>query len=398
MHTIVALNKISARGLDLFPTERYAVVRHEGEGTLPAASAIVLRSTDLHDLRWWYSDSVLTVARAGAGTNNIPVAELSERGVVVFNTPGANANSVKELVVAAMIMALRHIPAALQKVDALARAGGNVLAASEAAKKAFSGTEVSGKMLGVVGLGQIGVLVANAAHDLGMRVVGYDPAMSVQSAWRIHDGVTRANSIEELLGSVDVVTVHVPFFEATRHLLGPRALKQLKRGVIVLNFSRDGIVDDDAMLAALHDGTCSAYVTDFPHALYAGMEQVIQLPHLGASTAESEVRCAQMAVRQICDYLDMGEIKNSVNFPNVSLRHTEGTRMVILHRNVPAMLGDLSSILGKRGLNIGSLQNESRGAYAATVLCVDAEEVSEEARAQLAGHEDVYRVHVIPAA
>jgi D-3-phosphoglycerate dehydrogenase len=263
MYIILALDSISAKRLCLFPRSVYNVVSHDGERAFPDASAIVLRSANLHDTSAWLTDSTLALARAGAGTNNIPVADMSERGVVVFNTPGANANSVKELVLATMIMVMRHVPSALKKVDEILVEGGDVLKAAEKAKKAFSGQEIAGKTLGVIGLGQIGVLVANASHDLGMRVVGYDPEISVKSAWRIRDGVTQADSLEELLSEADIVTLHVPFLEDTKHLLGPKKLRLLKPGAIVLNFARNGIVDDDVMLEMLHEGRCRAYVTEF---------------------------------------------------------------------------------------------------------------------------------------
>jgi D-3-phosphoglycerate dehydrogenase len=275
MHTIVTLNNVSATVTDRLSRDHYTVIAHNGEGQIPAASAIVLRSANLHDTSTWLSDETLALARAGAGVNNIPVSDLCEQGVVVFNTPGTNANSVKELVVASMIMAVRHIPSVLRKVDELIADGGDVLKAAEKAKKAFSGNEVAGRTLGAIGLGQIGVLVANAAHDLNMRLVGYDPGISVRSARRIHDGVELLDSLEELLAEADVVSVHVPFLEDTKHLLGPKKLRLIKEGAIVLNFARDGIVDDDVMLELLHNGTCQCYVTDFLSVVYEGMANVI---------------------------------------------------------------------------------------------------------------------------
>ena len=342
------------------------------------------------------SPSVLAVARAGAGTNNIPVKELSDLGVVVFNTPGANANSVKELVIASMIMASRKVMPALDTAREIVNVGGEVLANAEKAKKAFSGTEIAGKTLGVIGLGQIGVLVANAAIGLDMNVIGYDPNITVHSAWRIHDSVVRAATIEELLEKSDMVTLHVPFIpNETKNLLGPKKLKLLKHGSIVLNFARDGIVDDTTMLEVLQSGQCRAYVTDFLSTAFDGMKNVIQLPHLGASTEESEERCAIMAVKELREYLENGNIKNSVNFPDVELKNRKGTRIVVLHRNKPGMLGDLSHVFGAHGVNIVRMNNDSKGNFAASIFDVEGVEITTETEAELNAQEGVVRVRIL---
>jgi D-3-phosphoglycerate dehydrogenase len=395
MKKIVSLDNVSNKGLSLFPAERYMVASRDQKIEIPACDAIVLRSSDLNHRR--IPDGLLAIARAGAGTNNIPVSSMSEMGVVVFNTPGANANSVKELVLAAMIMASRKLVPAIDVARCVIDDGGDILKNAEKVKKAFSGNEIAGKTLGVIGLGQIGVLVANAAIDLGMRVVGYDPNITVHSAWKIHGAVVHAKTLEELLQTSDIVTVHVPFLPETKNLLGEKNLKLLKHGAIVLNFARNGIVDDEAMREVLKSGQCGAYVTDFLSAAYNEFPNVIQLPHLGASTEESEERCAIMAVQELRSYLEDGNIKNSVNFPDVELKRSNGKRIVILHRNKPGMLGALSHILGSKNINIIRMNNDSKGEFAASIFDVENKEVSSETEAQLKAHDGVVRVRILLA-
>jgi D-3-phosphoglycerate dehydrogenase len=395
-HTIVSLDNISQKGLSLFPGDKYQVIIPDLKKVFPFGNAVVLRSSDLHTTAVWLkSDKMLAVARAGAGTNNIPVAELSENGIVVFNTPGANANSVKELVIASMIMALRKLMPALDKAREIVAAGGEVLKTAEKAKKAFSGNEIAGKTLGVIGLGQIGVLVANAATALDMNVIGYDPNITVHSAWRIHDAVVRAKTIEELLEKADVVSIHVPFLNETKNLLGPKNLKRLKHGSVVLNFARNGIVDVKTMKEVLESGQCRSYITDFLNSAFVGMENVIQLPHLGASTEEAEERCAVMAVNELRDYLEDGNIKNSVNFPDVELGKSTDTRIVVLHKNKPGMLGDLAQVLGRKNINIIRMTNDSKGEFAASLLDVENKNVSFETEARLKEQEGVLRVRIL---
>jgi len=392
----VSLDNISQKGLSLFPGDKYQVIIPDLKKVFPFGNAVVLRSSDLHTTAVWLkSDKMLAVARAGAGTNNIPVAELSENGIVVFNTPGANANSVKELVIASMIMALRKLMPALDKAREIVAAGGEVLKTAEKAKKAFSGNEIAGKTLGVIGLGQIGVLVANAATALDMNVIGYDPNITVHSAWRIHDAVVRAKTIEELLEKADVVSIHVPFLNETKNLLGPKNLKRLKHGSVVLNFARNGIVDVKTMKEVLESGQCRSYITDFLNSAFVGMENVIQLPHLGASTEEAEERCAVMAVNELRDYLEDGNIKNSVNFPDVELGKSTDTRIVVLHKNKPGMLGDLAQVLGRKNINIIRMTNDSKGEFAASLLDVENKNVSFETEARLKEQEGVLRVRIL---
>lgn len=363
-HRIKTYNAISPFGLARFP-DNYQV----GADT-ESADGIVLRSANLHDET--LDNSVLAVARAGAGTNNVPVSELSARGIVVFNTPGANANAVKELVIAGMLLAARNLYPAAAFTAGLSREQGDINGTVEKAKKQFAGFELPGRTLGVIGLGAIGVLVANAAASMGMKVLGFDPALSVERAWQLNPTIEQAASIDDVFAQSDMVTVHVPLIEATTGLVNAERLAMLKPEGVVLNFARGGIVDDEAIVAALDAGNLHAYVCDFPTQTLAGHAQVLALPHLGASTAEAEENCAVMAADQLRDYLTDGTIRNSVNFPKASLARTPGsTRVAIFNANVPNMVGQISSAMAEAGLNIADLLNKSTGDFAYTLVDTD---------------------------
>ena len=317
------------------------------------------------------ADSVCAIGRAGAGVNNIPVAAMSERGIVVFNAPGANANAVKELVIAAMLMASRNLTEAWQYTTHLEGTDVEVSQAVEAGKKKYVGFELPGRTLGVIGLGAIGVQIANAADALGMRVVGFDPTITVKSAWQLSANVEEMDSADELFKQADFVTFHVPLVESTRNLLNAERLKLMKDGAVVMNFARDGIVDDAAVLEAIDSGKIHAYVSDFPSNLLKGHPKVITLPHLGASTNEAEENCAMMIADQLNDYLKNGNIRNSVNFPNIKLARKGNSRIAIAHTNQPDMLAQMSHVLGQAEVNILHMVNESKGDLAYTLIDVE---------------------------
>jgi len=363
-HEILVLNQISPAGLKRFPAEHYAVTK---EAARP--DAVLVRSADMHAMT--IAESVKAIGRAGAGTNNIPVAAMSRRGVPVFNAPGANANAVKELVLAGMLLAARNLVPAVQFVAAL-RGGDAALAQQiEDEKKRFAGIELPGHTLGVIGLGKIGSLVADAAIRLGMHVLGYDPEITVDAAWSLPSQVRKAHSVEEVLRGSHFVTLHVPLNAATRGLVDARNLAQVRTGAILLNFSREGIVDDAAVVEALDGHRLKVYVTDFPSAALAGHAGVVALPHLGASTREAEDNSAVMVVDQVREYLEHGNIRNAVNFPDVLMPRESPYRVAIANANVPNMLGQMSTAMAKAGLNIHNMLNKSRGEMAYTLVDVD---------------------------
>jgi len=365
-YRILTLNNISLRGLERLPRDTYEVASEVGH-----PHAILLRSADMHAME--VPDTVLAVARAGAGTNNIPVARLSARGVPVFNAPGANANAVKELVIAGMLIAARNLCQAWSFVRDLPTEGEELERQVEAGKKRFVGFELPGRTLGVVGLGAIGVEVANAAHLLGMKVLGYDPQITVQRAWQLSSGVEQSVSLDDLFARSDLITVHVPLLDATRGLVNAQRLALMRRGGVILNFARAGIVDESAVVAALDAGTLSAYVCDFPTAANKGHPRVVALPHLGASTGEAEENCAVMVADTLRDYLENGNVRHSVNFPEAMLPRVPGThRLAIANSNVPNMVGQISTRLAAAGLNIADLLNKSRGELAYTLIDTDA--------------------------
>ncbi|WP_020508014.1 phosphoglycerate dehydrogenase [Lamprocystis purpurea] len=387
MFKIQTLNNISVAGLDRLPRDRYEVA---SEITHP--DAILVRSAKMHDLV--IPDSVQAIGRAGAGTNNIPVPAMTARGIVVFNAPGANANAVKELVIAGMLIAARNIGQAWHFARGLQGDDAAINQAVEAGKKQFVGFELPGRTLGVIGLGAIGVKVANAARALGMKVVGYDPTITVQRAWQLASDVQPALSIDDLLSRSDFVTFHVPLTNETRHMITAERLKILKKGAVLLNFSRDGILDDDAVVTALDQGHLYAYCCDFPSNLLKDHPRVVTLPHLGASTAEAEDNCAVMVADQVRDYLEDGTVANSVNFPEINLPRNSGYRMAIVNSNVPNMVGQISTDLAAAGLNILDMLNRSRGNVAVTLIDVN-DRCPDATVAQLRGIEGVLSVRCL---
>lgn len=361
---ILTLNAIAAVGLQRLSKDRYAV-----SGDCAEPDAILLRSHDLHKMD--IPASVKAIGRAGAGTNNIPVDLMSPRGVPVFNAPGANANAVKELVIAALLIAARNLVPAVRFVDGLSGDDQTLHKLVEDGKKHFAGIELPGRTLGVIGLGRIGSLVADAAIKLGMDVLGYDPEITVDAAWSLPSQVRKANSIDEVLKASDFVTLHVPLVKATRGLVNAQRLQLMRKGAVLLNFARDGIVDDAAVLEALAAKRLKAYICDFPAQKLAGQPQVVALPHLGASTREAEDNCAVMVADQVRDYLEHGNIRNAVNFADAVMPRESDYRVAIANANVPNMLGQISTAMARAGLNIHNMLNKSRGDMAYTLVDVD---------------------------
>jgi D-3-phosphoglycerate dehydrogenase len=364
MYKILTLNNISIAGLERLPRDRYEIASE-----IQHPDAILLRSYKMHDME--IPATLKAVGRAGAGVNNIPVEKLSTMGIPVFNAPGANANAVKELVLAGMLLASRNICQAWDFSRRLDGSDEEINKQVEAGKKKFAGFELPGRTLGVVGLGAIGRLVANTAASLGMRVIGYDPNITVEGAWQLKTEVEKASGIDDLLAKSDYVTFHVPLVDATRHMINAERLQIMKKNVVILNFARSGIVDDEAVAAAIKAGQVHAYVCDFPSNLLKNHERVIALPHLGASTAEAENNCAIMVAEQVRDYLENGTVVNSVNFPTVIMERTEGYRIGIVNSNVPNMVGQISTTMASAGLNIVDMLNKSKGELAYTLIDVD---------------------------
>jgi len=386
---ILVVNQISASGLSRLPPEIYEVGKD-----VAAPVAILVRSADLH--KAVIPASVRAIGRAGAGTNNIPVAAMSARGVPVFNAPGANANAVKELVLAGMLMAARQIAPALRFVGALDTGTLDLDKAVEDGKKAFAGYELCGQTLGIIGLGKIGCLVADAAIKLGMNVLGYDPDITVDAAWSLPSQVRRATSVNDVLKQAQFVTLHVPLVEATRHLVNDANIGLMRPGAVLLNFSREGVIADSAVLDALASQRLGQYVCDFPGAALHGHPQVVALPHLGASTREAEDNCAVMVVDQLRDYLEHGNLANAVNFPQVTMARESAYRVAIANANVPNMLGQISTAMAQAGLNIHNMVNKSRGEMAYTLVDVDSP-VLPEVQASLAAIKGVLAVRYLPA-
>lgn len=386
MRKIHCLNAISKYGTDLL-TEDYTLTDEMGQ-----AEGVLVRSAAMHDME--FGSSLLAIARAGAGVNNIPLDRCAENGVVVFNTPGANANGVKELVLAGMLLAARDITGGIAWCQDN-KGDENIAKTVEKAKKAFAGYEIKGKKLGVIGLGAIGAEVANAAASLGMEVYGYDPYISVKAAWGLSRDVKHITSVDSIYQECDYITVHVPLMDKTKEMIGEKALSEMKDGVVVLNFSRDRLVDDDAMEAALKSGKVRKYVTDFPNPKSVNMEHVIAIPHLGASTEESEDNCAKMAVEQMMDYLENGNIRNSVNYPNCDMGICRGaSRIAVFHLNIPNMIGQVTGTLASGNVNISDMTNKSRDKFAYTLL--DLESKADTATVEkLKAIEGVLRVRVI---
>ncbi|MDT8404882.1 phosphoglycerate dehydrogenase [Sulfuriflexus sp.] len=365
MYKIQTLNNISIAGLERLPRESYEVASE-----INHPDAILLRSFNMHNMD--LPETVMAIGRAGAGVNNIPVDKMSARGVPVFNAPGANANAVKELVVAGMLLAARNICQSWEFSRNLEGTDEEIHKQVEAGKKNFGGFELPGRTLGVIGLGAIGIKVANVALKLGMKVVGYDPDITVQSAWKLSSNVQKSNSVDDLLSRVDFVTFHVPLVDATRNMINAERLQIMKDNVTILNFARNGIVDDEAVAAAIKAGKVNAYICDFPSNLLKQHERVITLPHLGASTKEAEDNCAIMVADQVREYLENGNILNSVNFPEVQMPRDGGYRIAVVNSNVPNMVGQISTALANAGLNIIDMLNKSRGEIAYTLVDVEA--------------------------
>ena len=386
MYQYHCLNPIAGVGLQQF-SEDYTIA-----DSMETADAVLVRSAAMHDLT--FEKNLKVIARAGAGVNNIPLERCAEEGIVVFNTPGANANGVKELVIAGLLLASRDIIGGIDWVKAHAE-DADIAKAAEKAKKAFAGCEVQGKKLGVIGLGAIGILVANAACSLGMDVYGYDPYLSVDAAWKLSRDIHHAKNVEELYRECDYITIHVPAMDSTKGMIDKNAISQMKDGVVFLNFARDMLVKEEDMIAALNEGKVKKYITDFANTCVAGAKNTIVIPHLGASTEESEDNCAKMAVKEVMDFLENGNIRNSVNFPNCDMGiRGEKTRITILHRNVPNMIGQFTAILADAGINISDMTNKSKNAYAYTMIDVE-KEIPESITEKLNKIQEILRVRVI---
>ncbi len=386
MYKIKTYNKISKSGLEVFD-DKYTI----GEEVENADGAIV-RSAALHDTE--FPESLKAIARAGAGTNNIPIDRCSEQGIVVFNTPGANANAVKELVIAGLLISSRRVISGIEWAKTLKGGGDEVGKAVEKGKSAFTGPEIKGKSIGVIGLGAIGVMVANAANALGMTVYGYDPYLSVKSAWNLTHNAVHIFDINEIFEKCDYITIHVPLTADTKNLVNAASIAKMKDGVRILNFARGGLVNNDDVKAALESGKVAAYVTDFPSDDILGVDGVIAIPHLGASTPESEDNCASMAARELMDYIENGNIVNSVNLPEITMPRSGENRVCVIHKNIPNMLTAITGIFAEDNINIENLLNKSRGDYAYTMLDIskaDAEKVTE----HISAIDGVIRVRVI---
>ncbi|OYP30396.1 phosphoglycerate dehydrogenase [Rhodopirellula sp. MGV] len=389
MYKILTLNNISVKGLERLPREKYEI-----SSDTKSPDAIMLRSFKMHDME--IPETVTAIGRAGAGVNNIPVDQMTKRGVPVFNAPGANANAVKELVLAGLLMASRNIYPAMKFAETLEGTDAEVSTAVESGKKNYVGWELHSKTLGVIGLGAIGIRVANAASALGMKVVGYDPLISVENAWKLSRNIQQAMNLDHLFSQCDAVSVHVPLLDATKGLVSKERINMMNDGGVVVNLARGGICDDAAVLAALESGKLSSYVIDFPTAALLNHPKVISFPHLGASTEEAEENCAIMVADQVRDFLEDGTIRNSVNFPEAILpRGGNGTRVTIANANVPNMVGQISAILAKANLNIADLLNKSRGEMAYTIIDLDGA-IEESALEDLRKIEGVLSVRHLP--
>ena len=386
MYQYHCLNPIAAKGLDLFGED------YKKTETLYEADAVLVRSAKMHDME--LPEGVKAIARAGAGVNNIPVMDCAEKGIVVFNTPGANANGVKELVLAGMLLASRDIVGGIEWV-AKEKDQEDIGKLAEKQKKQFAGCEIMGKKLGIIGLGAIGAMVANAASALGMEVYGYDPYISIDAAWNLSRTIKHIKSLDEIYSQCDYITIHVPLLDSTKEMINKEAFSKMKDGVVLLNFARDLLVDENALIEALESGKVKKYVTDFANHTVAGRDGILVTPHLGASTEESEENCAVMAVKELRDFLENGNIKNSVNFPNCDMGTCVAAgRIAITHKNVPNMISQFTKILGAEGLNIADMTNKSKGEYAYTLIDLEST-ASKEALDELKSIEGVSRVRVI---
>ena len=387
MFKIKTLNKISAPGLELLHQ-----LGCETGDDLENANALLVRSANLHDT--CFSPETVCIARAGAGTNNIPIQRCTEGGIAVFNTPGANAEAVKELVICALLMASRDIVGGIEWVRSIAENGDEVASMVEKGKSAFIGPEIMGKTLGVVGLGAVGAKIANAALSLGMHVYGYDPYLSVDAAWQLSSSVVHAENLDTIYKNCDYITLHVPYMKDTHHMLDADAFAKMRDGVRIINLARGELVDDDALLAALDSTKVARYVTDFPNGKTAGVPNIVPMPHLGASTPESEEKCALMAARELYDYLQNGNISHSVNLPSVSLERMGVSRLCVIHRNVPRMITSFLDLIGAQNINVEHMINKPRGEYAYTIIDAGAP-ISADIAKKISAMEEVLRVRVI---
>ncbi len=390
MFKIQTLNKIDAEGLTLFPLSKYEIASE-----LPNPDAIVLRSFEMRGLE--LPESLKAVARAGAGVNNIPIDNCTEKGIVVFNTPGANANGVKELVIAGLLFSSRNIAGGIEWAKTLVGQGDQVPALIEKGKNNFAGNEIQGKTLAVIGLGAIGVLVANAATALGMRVVGYDPYMTVKQALKLSREVTWVEGIQPLLSQADYITINIPQTAETKGYLNKEKFKMMKKGVRILNFARGGLVNNTDLAEAIAEGKVACYVTDFPDENTLKMDKVISIPHLGASTAESETNCAIMAVNQVKEFLECGNIINSVNFPEAQMETHNEARILVANQNVPNMVSQISAVLAAEGINIDQMLNKKRENIAYNIIDVDKKVIDESIREKLMAIEGIFMVRIIQA-
>jgi D-3-phosphoglycerate dehydrogenase len=388
MFKIQTLNKIDTNGLNLFPLSNYEIASE-----LPSPDAIVLRSFKMHDME--LPTSLKAIARAGAGVNNIPLEKCTEAGIVVFNTPGANANGVKELVLAGLLLCSRDIIGAVNWGKTLIGKGADVPSLVEKGKNNFAGQELKGKTLAVIGLGAIGVLVANAASALGMKVIGYDPYMSVKHALKLSRNVTWAEGIQPLLAQADYLTINIPLTADTKGYINKEKFNMMKDGIKILNFARGGLVNHTDLKVAIETGKVSNYVTDFPDEECLTTEKVISIPHLGASTKESETNCAIMAVNQLKEYLESGNIKNSVNFPEAGMERNGGSRILIANKNVPNMVGQISTVLASAGLNIDNMLNKKRDDIAYNIIDVDSETIADSVQEKLLAIDGIFMVRLI---
>lgn len=386
MFDILTLNKIAKCGLDQLDGGKYNIT----DDAAANADGIILRSFAMHDMQ--LPEKLLAVARAGAGTNNIPIDKCTEKGIVVFNTPGANANAVKELVIAGMLMASRDIEGGIKWAAGLT--GDDVAKQVEKGKSSFAGCEIKGKTLGIIGLGAIGILVANTAVHLGMKVVGFDPYLSVDAAWKLSSSVIKAKSADEVYEMSDFVSIHVPFTPDTKHMINKDTIAKMKDGVKVLNFARGELVNNDDIKAAIASGKVSRYVVDFPSAETVNQKGIVAIPHLGASTAESEDNCAMMAAQELASYLETGDILNSVNFPNCSLPVGSAGRISILHKNVPNMISQFTNMFAEAGLNIADMINKSKKDNAATIINSDGDIPADFAE-KIAAIDGVLKVRIV---
>jgi D-3-phosphoglycerate dehydrogenase len=389
MYKIQTLNKIAAIGLDRLPRDNY-----ETASEIAHPDGILVRSQDMHGLE--LPETVLAIARAGAGTNNIPIAKCTEKGIVVFNTPGANANAVKELVLAAMLLSSRRIAQGLVWSQSLKGKGDEVPELVEKGKAQFVGPEVQGKTLGVIGLGAVGVLIANAASALGVKVIGFDPYVSVEAAWKLNTEVRKAANLDALVAESDFITIHVPLTPETKGLFNKERLARTRKGARIINLSRSGLVDNAALKAELASGRLAGYVTDFPEDELLGIDNVLAIPHLGASTPEAEDNCAVMAADQMREYLERGNIRNSVNFPAAEMAPTGKARITVANKNVPNMVGQITAVLAKHKLNIEDMLNKNKGEVAYNIIDV-AGDVAQELHDELTAIDGILLVRVIEA-